>query len=1440
MPRHNEWERQFGGPGAGAAVEEFADENPFEPIDAQDALGLTNPPAGEARNEVPQFEPPEEVQKDAPSFRRRHRRSDPRLSPDRAFPAQKGMLIYDNQQSYGDGALVDLNTTSLQENYQDKIRWQHESLWPAYYTQEAVPSRPPSFVRRDSAALGAPGGSFNYAQRSVHSLKFVEEEYNPGPEFGEYNELFNLYIDTEKFLLEYGDKYLITRNMINGLSNDAEPSEILNLGGFSSALREIFGLHVKPALSRAVLDGEAVFPEPEEPLVVEAVAQFLSPEEEQNLIRTVESVLRTRILRHRHIFRHEIGEDGEPTGLRIPYPNDVGFEFATSNNNRAKIDFFLDQPGAATWGFREEFTANLPPSVDQGEGYEYKAQAYLFRHPREVQDHVGPDAATNDWIRGIIRVWSHPAGERWLPPPAEYEVGIWVYDDVIVDDRGRELRNPGSFIYDEFSDPPDWVTQEDNGISFADSQAPGIPRPRNPDPRGPGGDQGERHGAADRGRWHNRQIRASEDPTYFIPPPPPPPQAPPVERQEFDPGAFFGARDFLQENAPSPRTPQEEEFLRGFFMRYQDHTMRVPGMLDKIQTDQLNLVAAADVAFIKPVYNYMLLDYERMLETKVKDSSATHGIPNMYVLTRESLNEETVFAADFIASEEEQVDFKNFSTIGGLIRGVRPRIFPIPGHPADAAEKSYSNKQYFCSWTNAIGRVLPFANDNPNLELQQSSDAFRGSLADFRNLIIPPTEVGFIKDSNKNREAYPMFNHISFTQSQGKRYAGMINLLRLTDFFAQTTIPSLERQVLFDQFNIYGLDLDAKTAESLWYNSNTILDPQAFTVLDILGFWKRFDEVGELDILEIGLQADANLVLIGENVVRQVYQGPSAELIREQFRGYMRRFIESDMRPYQSLLGGNHAKSEPLFYRVEKKLNDEVVQNFYIPNVLDEDIFDYIDTQVLYGRAFDAEIESDYNKYNYNIYAEQMVVGNDYSRNIYRAPTKKDEAVTVPWNFPLRYDVYSDEAISDDALSTEVTGHRRDHGLRYAVPRDDDPGLLPAAEEHILNMSRNLNHLNELDVEIGYFDADGMKIATNINLEDGLDPGEEQELTEMGIVVIRNDPNDPGGPYDFLGGDPGLGRRKIKIGVLMNNKPSVKMIEVPIYESGDIYVFDKPPAPPDVNFIPYRAVDSQALITMNEQANTYLKQKPIPIDPIADAPDVMRIMIAQSRSGDIHIPPDKSLDQVEIVYGNDDLPAQFLVYRTSVPPRSYEDYKGALHYIADLTNENGVPEFSSSSLKDFLEPNRKYYYTFRVKDVHGHLSNPTTVFQVELVNNAGAIYLLVDVYEFPTMERVNFTKELEQYIMIRPSLEQERINHERSGMLQDDGELVHSAKGKTIQLGPDSETVWGKKLKFRFISKKTGRRFDLNVDFETDQDRYSSILPFFFDNQGSSGTGCAD
>ena len=73
-------------------------------------------------------------------------------------------------------------------------------------------------------------------------------------------------------------------------------------------------------------------------------------------------------------------------------------------------------------------------------------------------------------------------------------------------------------------------------------------------------------------------------------------------------------------------------------------------------------------------------------------------------------------------------------------------------------------------------------------------------------------------------------------------------------------------------------------------------------------------------------------------------------------------------RTFSQILEGHLAHSEIMAYRIEKSnLDGEVIQNFYFFNRFDDDVLDFIDTQVFYN-----------NTYTYRIYAINAVIGSKY------------------------------------------------------------------------------------------------------------------------------------------------------------------------------------------------------------------------------------------------------------------------------------------------------------------------------------------------------------------------------------------------------------------------------------------------------------------------------
>jgi hypothetical protein len=96
----------------------------------------------------------------------------------------------------------------------------------------------------------------------------------------------------------------------------------------------------------------------------------------------------------------------------------------------------------------------------------------------------------------------------------------------------------------------------------------------------------------------------------------------------------------------------------------------------------------------------------------------------------------------------------------------------------------------------------------------------------------------------------------------------------------------------------------------------------------------------------------------------------------------------------------------------------------------------------------------------------------------------------------------------------------------------------------------------------------------------------------------------------------------------------------------------------------------------------------------------------------------------------------FLIYRTEVIPQSYGDIINEQNIIKKLDITK-----LETSLDDKIKPNKKYYYCFRVENLDGTASDATLVYEIEMVDQSGTVYLTQNVFKPQLI--TNFIPELE-------------------------------------------------------------------------------------------------
>lgn len=283
------------------------------------------------------------------------------------------------------------------------------------------------------------------------------------------------------------------------------------------------------------------------------------------------------------------------------------------------------------------------------------------------------------------------------------------------------------------------------------------------------------------------------------------------------------------------------------------------------------------------------------------------------------------------------------------------------------------------------------------------------------------------------------------------------------------------------------------------------------------------------------------------------------------------------------------------------------------------------------------------------------------------------------------------------------------------------------------------------------------------------------------------------------------------------SQPTLRLVECPYFNvlnTSPTIVLDKPPLPPDVNIIPFSGIHNRIMFLFNSNVGD-LTADPISLT-FTDADQVTKIRDSQGVGMD---------DPIN--FKTDDVNVSYQIFRTSTPPASYEDY---LLETPKTTNK--------TSFVDNINANQKYYYTFRAIDKNGHISNPTAVFEVELVTledgsdvSKAAILPLIKEYTFPETANTYATRDFRKYLLIKPALGQDEVDYDTSNIVsadeQKNPDLINPKLGVkqnkifssvSGEYNPTDGT-WTEpsgsipRYKLRVTSKSTGRKFDINFKF---------------------------
>lgn len=838
---------------------------------------------------------------------------------------------------------------------------------------------------------------------------------------------------------------------------------------------------------------------------------------------------------------------------------------------------------------------------------------------------------------------------------------------------------------------------------------------------------------------------------------------------------------------------------------------------------------------INSEYNWKNNYYEDFLMTS-ESRLMEAAMPNIYVFFSE-LMRKGIYDSEENDFANNNSYYNDLITLLGNIAGVTTGFLENPLNPLLFENPNIFKKYleengvdpYYDAWTTAMKTITFLAMNAP------FDENMKRLMTKYSNIIFPSTKLDILKAIEDHKNLFPMYTSLEFTTGAHKE---LIKLLDNTKFSTTLVRKMMELSAIswvHDEDQSYSQVLNLAPPlspgenQGIWIlendttawgttsdeinpfyeqvrtnkwikdpflgiNHNLSLDSKLIKrssgkYLSIKRFFNNlqddisdqnpgistsFNEMPNISLDQwpviMGNAADESDIFLNNSNYFFNY------LCSIAFNSSFGELERKHQRTYKEIIEGKKAHSETLYYKVCKhdKETGAILQYIYVPNSSDPDknIIKYIDTQV----RFD-------NEYIYKIYAGQAVFGQKYQ---YKG-------------------LGTDEQYANAHLW--VTAHLNVTGQGVETENMDDIVIGREDERNAVAAAFNVETWPyTVLLETLYFSQD---------VEDGL--LSEGEVTSGALIT------------------------------------------------------DDPPPPPDVNFVPYKNEKNKMLI-MFQKGIGELEEKPIWLTNAELLTKINSWMVSQGLGSlfnpEYGISPDiQDYDSaIEILLGNSkinfnnlydklpkilyknddsggcahacpvgmepDLPIRYEIYRTTEKPiaktsdnavESYQKaFKGKL--IHTTTGE-------SSFLVDDLVPNTKYYYTFRAIDSNENFSNPTVIYEVEIILNSGAIWPIINIVDFDRSIPGEVSKSVKKYIQIVPTYTQSALDEENQllklGDILDDigaGAIpVIEDYTQNLQVGYDDEDLplyerifnTNQKFRIRLTSKSSGKKFDLIVDFQT-------------------------
>jgi len=268
----------------------------------------------------------------------------------------------------------------------------------------------------------------------------------------------------------------------------------------------------------------------------------------------------------------------------------------------------------------------------------------------------------------------------------------------------------------------------------------------------------------------------------------------------------------------------------------------------------------------------------------------------------------------------------------------------------------------------------------------------------------------------------------------------------------------------------------------------------------------------------------------------------------------------------------------------------------------------------------------------------------------------------------------------------------------------------------------------------------------------------------------------------------------------VNVEPSVKLMEVPIYEK-TLKILDHPPN--RMNVSPTQYLDNSQRLGFGLKYETFTR---------TTFPSIITTADEAYKSDYLHA---NDMLPGDIIDTESRSKQEYLqIFRLAEEPKSIRSFDGNLLSTIKLKANVDADRLSYVDFADRIQKNQKYYYLFRIINESGAVGQLTEIYQAELVSDGGFKFSLFNTIFESSLDDTSYTNPslaVKKLMQLQPNISHltlDTSNADFSATAQsqlDDG---------NIGVGSVDDLIWDKKFKIRLTSKKTGKKIDLNITYK--------------------------